>query len=303
MKLNRLIEITIILMNRKIVTAAELAERFGVSVRTIYRDIDVLSGSGVPVYSRQGWDGGISIMEDYTLNRTSLSESESQDIIFALQSMQATRYPAIDAILEKLSSLFKSAQSDWISIDFTPWGANPNEFNKFDMIKNAIMQSKIIEVDYINAKNQRSHRRLAPHRLIFKSQAWYIWAYCYEKTDYRTFRISRIKNAAITDEGFDRAALLKYVKTQEEPEEKPHVPVNLVLRFTEAALYRLYDDFDDDIIQNNGDGTYTVEVDFGEDNWVYGYLLSFGPNVKILSPPHIVEIIREKSREVLGLYE
>lgn len=92
MKLNRLIEITTILLNKKTITASELAERFGVSTWTIYRDNDVLSASGVPVYATQGTNGGISILEDYTVNRTALSNSEKDSILFALQTLQSTKY-------------------------------------------------------------------------------------------------------------------------------------------------------------------------------------------------------------------
>jgi len=104
MRFNRLLEIRTILLNKRTVTASELAERFSVSTRTIYRDIDVLSASGVPVYATQGTNGGISILEDYTVNRTALSNSERDSILFALQTLKSTKYPEIDLVLEKLGS-------------------------------------------------------------------------------------------------------------------------------------------------------------------------------------------------------
>lgn len=105
MKINRLIEITIILLNRRTITASELARRFNVSTRTIYRDIDVLSGSGVPLFCTQGLNGGISLLDNYTLNRTFLSEKESERIIFALQSLMAAKYPEVELILDKLGGI------------------------------------------------------------------------------------------------------------------------------------------------------------------------------------------------------
>lgn len=302
MKINRLIEMTIILLNRKTITAQELAERFGVSTRTIYRDIDVLSSSGVPVFCSQGANGGISVIEDYTINRASLSQKESENIIFALQSMKAAKYPEIDSILDKMGALFSSSQSDWISIDFSSWGANPNEYNKFEIIKNAIISGKIIEIDYINAYNQKSHRSLAPMRLIYKSNSWYLWAFCYNKKDYRLFRITRIKNTELTDESFERRALLDLVENRSEKNTTEYMNIHLVMRFSENVLTRLYDDFDESFVTNNNDGTYTVEVDWPEDEWVYGYILSFGANVEIVSPPHIREIIRERAERIINVY-
>lgn len=302
MKLNRLLEITTILLNKKTVTASELAERFGVSTRTVYRDIDVLSASGVPVYATQGTNGGISILEDYTVNRTALSNSEKESILFALQTLKSTKYPEIDLVLEKLGSIFKNTATDWISIDFSPWGANPNAYNKFTDIKTAIMQSRVIEIDYINTYNQKSQRKIEPMRLIFKSQAWYLWGFCLEKQDYRTFRISRIKRVEIKDETFDRSKIhVVEERSAETEKEKPYT--HIVLQFAEEALYRLYDDFDDKWIRDNGDGTYTLEIDFPEDEWVYGYILSFGCFVKVIEPKHIRNIIKERSGKITEFYK
>jgi predicted DNA-binding transcriptional regulator YafY len=301
MKLNRLLEITTILLNKKTVTASELAERFGVSTRTIYRDIDVLSVSGVPVYATQGTNGGISISEDYTVNRTALSNSEKESILFALQTLQSTKYPEIDVVLEKLGSIFKNTVTDWISVDFSPWGANPNAYNKFTDIKTAIIQSRVIEIDYINTYNQKSRREIEPIRLIFKSQAWYLWGFCLEKQDYRTFRISRIKRVVIRDETFDRSKVHVIEERSAETEkEKPYTHV--VLQFTEEALYRLYDDFDDKWIRDIGNGTYTLEIDFPEDEWVYGYILSFGCFVKVIEPENIRKIIKDRSEKITEFY-
>lgn len=304
MKLSRIIEIITVLLNKKTVTAAELAERFGVSVRTIYRDIDMLSSSGVPVYTSQGVNGGISIMEDYTISRTMLSDHDKDSILFALQSLQSTKYPELDIVLEKLGGLFRNNASEWISVDFSPWGSNPNAYNKFVDIKAAILQCRVIEIDYINAQNKRSTRRIEPLRLNFKYQAWYLWGWCREREDYRSFRISRIKQVTITDEKFER--LCERIPKQTASGDNSggwNNMVHCVLQFTENALYRLYDDYDDDMIHKNGDGTYMVELDFPEDDWVYGYILSFGTYVKVLAPEHLRQIIKEKSAMIAEFYD
>jgi len=111
LKINRLLEIVTILLNRETVTAKELADRFGVSSRTIYRDIDALSSAGVPVYTNKGNSGGISLLEDYTLNKAMLSKSESESLLLALKTMGATSYPEADAIIDKLGAIFKNNQT------------------------------------------------------------------------------------------------------------------------------------------------------------------------------------------------
>lgn len=300
MKLNRLLEITILLLNRKSVTASELAERFGVSLRTIYRDVEVLSTSGVPVYTTQGAGGGISILEGFSLDRATLSDSEKDNLLFALRTLQTTRHPEIDAVLEKLGALFHNSASDWISIDFSPWGSDPNQEDKFLQIKTAVLQRRVIAFDYINARNQRSSRLVEPLRLCYKSQAWYLVGFCRERRASRVFRISRIKRLRLTETCFTRAPGPPAEQRAEENGMSPSV--HLVLRFTEQALYRLYDDYDDDVLRDNADGTYTVEVDFPEDEWVYGYILSFGPYVEVLAPAHIRGIVRERAQKILARY-
>jgi len=301
MKINRLLEIIIILLNIGTVTARELAERFSVSTRTIYRDIDILSSAGVPVYTSKGKNGGVSLLEGYSLNNTFISDHESESLILALKTLQATKYPVIDIVLDKIGAVFKNANSaDWVHIDFTPWGSRPNENNKFNEVKKAILERKVISFDYINSEGIRSSRSIEPMKLIFKGQAWYLWGYCRARNDFRTFRISRIKNVNVTNEVFvKRKSDEAKVIGQSEKQTKL---VNLKLKFYPQALHRLYDDFDDELIIKNADGTCKVSVTFPEDEWVYGYIMSFGCYVEVLEPEHIREIIKLRMEKALGYY-
>lgn len=301
MKINRLLEITIILLNKGTVTAKELAERFEVSTRTIYRDIDVLSCAGVPVFTNKGNGGGISVLENYSLNKAILSERESESLLLALKTLQATKYPEIEGVLEKIGALFKNTNmTDWVYIDFSPWSSSPNEYNKFTDIKKAILERWVISFDYINAMGQRSHRSIEPMQLIFKGQSWYLWGYCKVREDFRLFRISRIKDVAVYKESFARRDPRE--QTDHTGEENQRKQVRLKLKFYPQALYRIYDDFDDAIIHRNSDGTFEVSIEFPEDEWVYGYLLSFGCHVEVLEPKHIQQILVERMKKALELY-
>ena len=301
MKINRLLEITLTLLNKKSVTAEEMAERFGVSARTIYRDIDELSSAGVPVFANRGNKGGISLMENYAINRTMLSEHERDSLLLALKTLQATRYPEIDAILEKIGAVFKKAADDWVHIEFTPWGSGPNDENKFLNIKQCILESKTAVFDYINADGILSRRQVEPMQLIFKGQAWYVFGYCRMKHDFRVFRISRIRNLTVTAERFTRRSV--ETPQEEEPAPSREKWVTLKLRFKPEDLFRVYDDYDEERITRNADGTYDVTVSFPEDEWVYGYIQSFGPYIEVLEPPHIRKIVRERMEKALKYYQ
>ena len=168
MKSNPLFEITTILLNKGTITARELADRFGVSTRTIYRDIDVLSSVGVPVYMNKGNGGGIHLLENYTLNRTLISERESENLLLAFNTLRATQYPELDIALEKMGAIFKNAANhDWVEVDFSPWGSLPNEKNKFNDIKRAMLGRNVIRFDYVNGEGHRSIRLAEPEKPIF----------------------------------------------------------------------------------------------------------------------------------------
>lgn len=300
MKINRLLEIIILLLNKGTVTAGELADRFQVSVRTIYRDIDILSTAGVPVVMNRGNRGGISLLEEYSLSKVLISEQEKDELLLALQTLQATRYPQSGLILDKLGALFKKpCQGDWVEIDFAHWSSTPNEKNKFNDIKEAIWQHRVIYFDYVNFNGQKSNRSAEPEKLLYKGNTWYLIAYCRLRKEHRIFRLTRVKNVTLSPETFaPRLCPVRDEGNYSSPEW-----VHLKLQFQPRILNRIYDDFAEEMITRNGDGTVTVEVDFPEDEWVYGYILSYGSYVEVQEPGHIRQIIARRLKEALKKYE
>ena len=298
MKINRLIEIITILLSRQTVTARELAERFGVSTRTIYRDVDALSFAGVPIYTDKGKGGGISLLEDYTLNKTLLSKSESEGLILALKAMGATDYPEADALLEKIGSIFKNNMAhDWIEVDFESWSSKVNEDNKFSKIRDAIINGLVINFDYFNGSGIKTNRNADPIKLMFNAYTWYLIAYCHNRNEHRMFRLSRIKNVRLTDEHFTKRTITEHEK------QIVHAPiVELKLRCKEKVLNRLYDTFDEQFIRQNGDGSFDLTVQIPEEEWLYGYVLSFGTDAEVLEPKRIRDEIRSRAREVFEKY-
>ncbi len=300
MKIDRLLAITTILLNRGTVKAFELAEKFEVSTRTIYRDIDTLSAAGVPVYTSKGAGGGISLMEGYSFDKTLLSAKESESILLALQTLQATNIPEIDHIMEKFGALFqKTSVTDWVQVDFSPWGSGSSENDKFNLIRRCILKRELMQFDYVGSGGIRSKRKVEPTTLQFKSSTWYLKAWCTEKKDFRIFRLSRIHNALPAGEFFVRRINLNNTANKEE--NNCNV-VNLRLKFKPWVEYRLYDGYKDNLIKRKEDGSLELKVSFPEDEWVYGYLLSYGPDVEVIEPPHIRKILKERMEEALKYY-
>jgi predicted DNA-binding transcriptional regulator YafY len=302
MKLSRLIETVMLLLNRQTVTAKELAGRFEVSVRTVYRDIEDLSAAGIPVYMSKGKGGGISLLEEYTVNKAVLSESECENLAVALKTVQAVKYPEIDTVLEKIGAVFKnSGNSDWIKIDFAGWGSSPKIKKQFSDVKNAILRNNVINFDYINSNGEKTNRYVEPEQLYFNRHTWYLLAFCRNRNEHRIFRMSRVKNITVTDEQFEKRNISDKENTEIQEYSKPFV--DLRLRFHGKMLYRIYDNFDEDCIVQNADGSYDVRVSFPIDEWIYGFILSFGHYVEVIEPQFIRDAVAESIRTALKIYE
>jgi len=301
MQINRLFEIVYLLMNKKNTTAKELAAHFEVSQRTIYRDIETLCEAGIPIYTNKGKGGGICLLDHFVLNKSVLSEQEQHVILSALQSLQATTYPETDQVLSKLSSLFGSKNPDWIEVDFSYWSNNAEGQQKFTYLKEAILNRKVIQFDYFNSYGQESHRFVEPSKLIFKGQAWYLFAYCREKKDQRYFKISRIRNLFIEDEIFLNSPPEN--STEATPPSYSQAMISLILKVDAEMAYRIYDEFPIEAITRNEDGSFLIHTTMMSGSWLSGYLMSYEDHLEIMEPEYIREELKEKYRNALNKYK
>ena len=292
---NRLFEIVYILMQKRKTTAKELADRFEVSTRTIYRDIETLSTANIPIYASKGKDGGIGLLDEYVLNKTILSEEEQNQILFALQGMKKVKGQDEKDILEKLSILFNKKINDWIKIDFSNWDNMQEE--RFDIIKSAILNKHLVQFTYYNSNGEESKRIVEPLQIWFKDKSWYLVSYCKLKQDYRIFKIARIKEVKMLQEHFERE-----LPKEEENEKHNFKIIELELEINKAMTYRVYDEFESKEITKKEDGNFMIKVKYPENEWVYGYILSFGEYAKVLNPSYAKNIIKDKLQRTLKNY-
>ena len=296
MQINRLFEIVYILLDRKQVTAKELAQKFEVSTRTIYRDIEVLSSARIPIYATKGKNGGIKLLDDYVLNKSIISEEEQNQILFALQSMNKITNQEQQDVLEKMKMIFNKSKTNWIDIDFSDWSTNKEQDEKFNLIKESILNNRVIEFVYYNSYGEETKRIVEPLQIYFKDKSWYLKSYCRQKKDYRLFKISRMKKVQALKETFERE-LPQIIEKREDIKF-----IKLKLEVNKNMSYRVYDEFKKENITKKNDGNFIVEVELPENDWVYGYILSFGESAKIISPEYAKEIIKKKLKESLKNY-
>jgi predicted DNA-binding transcriptional regulator YafY len=295
MQINRLLEIAYILLQRKVVTAKELSERFGVSQRTIYRDIDTLSLSGIPVYTKIGKGGGISLLPDFVLSKSILSEQEQNDILSSLSGLIGMGSIESDHVLQKLTAIFNKPVHKWLEVDISGWGGTGKYM--FAGFKMAILDKWLVEFDYYGANNIKTFRRVEPIQLWFKSKAWYVKCFCLTRQAMRLFKLSRIRNLFITNEPFSARQTLPSVF--ESSTEGCMNDVYIKLKIHADMAYRVYDDYIDYHAEKDEDGSMTVTLRWPEDDWVYGYILSFGEYIEVLEPAYLRDIIRTKALKMV----
>lgn len=283
MKIERLFAITNILLQKKTVTAAELAQEFGVSVRTIYRDMDILSSSGVPIFTEKGRNGGISVMDHYTLSKTLLTDEEQNQIIMALQSINATGNLEVKDALRKLGNIFQKSIESWIEVDFTEWSKSDEEKETFSIIRDCILSATAVTFRYYNLKGEETKRIVEPLKVVFKSMSWYLYGYCRKRRDFRFFKLSRIKKLEVLTDTFD-TKVPETVSFQYS--NKSNNLVRMKLKIDRSMAFRVLDEFRSGIISEEND-YYLVNVELPKSEWLYSYLLSFGETLTVLEPEEI----------------
>lgn len=300
MQINRLFEIVYILLDKKTATARELSEHFEVSVRTIYRDIDTLSAAGIPIYTSKGKRGGISLMDNFVLNKSVISEKEQEEILMSLQSLNAMKFLDVEPVLKKMSTVFKKDGASWIDVDFSGWGSDAGDKEKFNTIKTAILDNKLISFYYFNSNGEKGIRIVEPLKLVFKGQGWYLYGFCRLKGEFRLFKITRIKKISLSEETFKRDIPSNIWEDSEQSFK--YKIITLSLRIDEKMAFRVYDEFDEEKIIKNKDGSFTVSKAFPEGEWIFGYIMSYGDYAEVIEPKYIRETIKKKFKAGLEKY-
>ena len=292
MQQSRLFKILYYLLDKGQATAPELAEKFEVSVRTIYRDIDALSGAGIPVFAEAGRSGGIRLMEHFTLDKAVLSDEEKQNILAALKSLQATQNLYNEDTVQKLSALFHLNTEDWLEVDFSRWGKRAYDNSKFELLKTAVIHCKEARIVYESTDSKRSTRIIQPLKISYRSKEWYLKAFCKEKQDFRLFKLNRILKLELLENTFVPRPYPE--EGNDTQQEYPQV----VLLFSKEIAYRVYDEFDETEIEYKRNGDLAVCARMPVDPWLIGYLLSFGAQVEIIEPQYLKGILAAQAQKI-----
>ena len=310
-RIDRLTAILIHLQSKKVVKAEEIADRFEMSLRTVYRDVKALMEAGVPIGSEAG--KGYFIVDGYHLPPVMFSQDEASAILLAGKLVEKMTdesvRKAFESALMKIKSVLSEVGKDhletletYVEVFQSPrYQASqfPNHF--LTDIQKALVNREVVVLDYHSTKEQVTKREVEPIGIFYYSSAWHLIGWCRMRNDYRDFRADRIKKLTHTEKKFDRRNLLSlqdylhtYMKSHEGLEK-------VIVTFDKSVFIHrshVYGFVSEEDLGNK------VRVTFLADHlgWLARWLLSYGGAVEIEQPEKLRTMVVELVEELQSHY-
>ena len=309
MKVDRLVSIIMILLDKKRIGAQALADMFEVSPRTIYRDIDAINMAGIPVRGAAGVGGGFEIMPEYKIDKKVFSSADLSTLLMGLSSLSnIIKGDELIHTLTKVKSFIPDDRAkeielklNQICIDVSPWKGNSNLQTYVEIIKAALQENKVLAFEYIAHRGISTVRTVDPYQLVMKSSHWYLQGYCHRRNDFRLFRLSRMSNLQMQEETF---ALRDYQKpTLDVTDILEALQTKIKIRIHKSVMDRVLDYCTYEDFSPAGDEYYIVSFPFIENEYHYDILLSFGDKCECLEPKHIRAEMKRRIHNIANLYE
>ncbi|MBT2765513.1 YafY family protein [Paenibacillus sp. ISL-20] len=312
MKIDRLLAITVLLLNRGRLSAKELADRFEVSSKTIYRDMDTLCQAGIPIVAHQGISGGFEIMEHYMIDKYWLSAEEMSALVTAVKGMSsALDDQQMGILLEKVKALLHRVEQglddeyrrEPVVMDFQPWGQRQGLKPVVSLLKKAIQEKRRVVMEYIDNQGNAERRTIEAASLILKGNIWYVQAFCLEREDHRIFRLSRMQHIEMLHETSETRMIPSMERLEWDSSWSSALEQQTMLLFEAAARQRVADIFPPEQVTVNPDGSLRVQVLYKLDEWFYGMILSFGDQVLVEQPGEAAEEVKRRAQLIMQRYD
>lgn len=299
MKIDRLIGILSILLQKEKTTAPFLAEKFEVSRRTINRDIEALCKAGIPIVTSQGQNGGISIMEGYKIDRTLLTSDDMQAILAGLRSLDSVSGTnQVAQLMEELSAGGSALMAGGanILIDLASW-YKESLAPKIAKIRKAMDEHHRISFVYYAPKGE-SRRIIEPYYLIFRWGNWYVWGYCRERDDYRLFKLNRMQELSLAECFLPRPVPLPDLRNER------IFPGGIRVKalFDASCKWRLVEEFGTDCFEEQADGKLLFHADYTDADNLLTWLFTFQDRVILLEPEELRQKLMETLEKMRQIY-
>ncbi|MBQ8885192.1 MAG: YafY family transcriptional regulator [Clostridia bacterium] len=309
MKYSILLGILFDLLVKRKMTAPEIAEKYNLSVRTVYRYVDDLTLGGVPVTIERGRSGGICISDTYKLPMNFMTAQEYESAIEALEAMY-TQLPEERFVRakNKLSAQLKTEKRELtlsgnlstILVDGGTWGDTRRFSDKMRLMEHCVRESAVLNIEYDSRVGEHTRRKIEPHLLVYKQSVWYIYAFCRNQRAFRLFRLGRISKAVLTDEKFIRR-----------PFSRDDIPLNywtdsetvdVRIEIEKSAFADAQDWLGGENLKQTGE-KWLAEVTLPNDEVLVKKIMALGGGAKVLSPFSLAEKVRASATELLKAYE
>lgn len=306
MKYQIMIGILFTLLAKRRVSAGELAGKYDVSVRSIYRYIDEMTIAGIPIDVARGSRGGIFISDAYKLPKGMMTKEEYAQAIDAMLAInEQLKNPVLRSAIEKLSAQVKSEKFDIslsgnILVDSGTWGDERKFSEKLALMERAIQNREVLEIDYTDRSGERTKRVILPHLLVHKQNIWYVYAYCKMRGAFRLFKLGRIRSVMRTEEIFERIPFsredipLSFWTNAENIIEARFEISPDTLPFAEEWLGV------DNVLKENG--KFFADIFLPDDDSLVGKILSAGAGFRVLSPLSLAERVQKEAKKIADSY-
>ncbi|KYG23539.1 transcriptional regulator [Bradyrhizobium sp. AT1] len=320
MRASRMLSILTTLQARGQVTAPELAEACEVSVRTIYRDIDALAASGVPVYADRGAEGGYRLLDGYRVRLNGLSQSEAGALFLAglpgpaaALGLDAAMIAAQNKLMAALPIHLRqdaSRMQERFHLDAPGWFGEAEQPEHLRTIAGAVLRGTSIKIRYQSWRAEKQ-RRLAPLGLVLKGGSWYLAGRV--DSSVRTYRVARVLDCTALDDRFERPSdfdLAAYWQAATLRLEAEMHPVVAVVRLSPFGV-KLLDALSQPYVKArtqleetaDADGWRIARVPVGKTSWhAAAELLRLGPEAEVLEPADLRDKMREMTRAMDARY-
>ena len=318
MRADRLLSIVLLLQANHQMTSRDLALRLEVSERTIHRDMEALSGAGIPVTAARGSSGGWSLLGDYRTSLTGLNEAEIQSLFLTKSTklladlhLDKAADGALLKLLASLPSTFRQGAErarQRIYIDVSGWSRREEAIPFLPVLQEALWTERKLAIRYERGENCEAVERLiSPYGLVAKGSVWYLVGAVEESV--RTYRVSRISFARVLDSAapvpveFNLAAY--WEQSQSTLKSNPPnylatfwVSPSVLLRLNFAGRFARVKETD----EIDGRGWKKVFIGFDVDEMACEYAVSFGPNIEVIEPLALREKVIAMTRSTLAFY-
>ncbi|MBC2297938.1 YafY family transcriptional regulator [Listeria welshimeri] len=306
MKIERLIGIIMLLLQRELVSASEMATMFEVSKRTIFRDIDTLMMANIPIYTIAGTKGGIGIMPTYKVDKKLLTAEDLTAIIASLDGMEQLLSSAeTKKTLQKMKNMLNHSSEppkSSISLDFSNLSMKKELNAKVESLYLAIKKHHLVELSYIDRAGKQTIRRTEPYHLLFRNRSWYLQGYNLERNDFRTFKMSRIVELKTLEETFEaRPFVVKSFGgiTNTKPMFLMH---EVTLMVDKIAREQIVERFDTIEITQQDEDHFLAKVSLPDHEAGYRFLLQLGTHVTIQNRDDFYDNFVEYLKEIQEKY-